>query len=113
MELIKEPSDVQKAPAWHYAGMVINAIIVVLIAYIVYLRDAVTDLNWIIPTMAAVMSARAFVAYQETIPGRLNLKSAFIDIGRDLAKVTFGLVVSIALVFIMRFLLTGSFSAPL
>jgi len=113
MELIKEPSDIEKAPTWRYAGMMLNSVIVVLILYVVYLRDAVTDLDWIIPTMAAVMIARAYVAYQETIPGRLNLKAAFKDIGRDLAKVSFGLAVSIALVFIMRFLLTGSFSAPL
>ncbi len=86
-------------------------VLLALIGYVVYLRDQVPDL--IIVVMASAMIARATVAYFETIPGRLNLKDAFKDIGRDLAKVTFGLAVSIALVFIMRFLLTGSFSGAI
>lgn len=112
MELIKEPSDIKQAPVMHYAGIVLNVMILLVIGYVVYLRDAVTDLPWMVPTMAALMIARAAVAYFETIPGRLNLKPAFRDIGKDLAKVTFGLAVSIALVFVMRFLLTGSFAEP-
>jgi hypothetical protein len=51
--------------------------------------------------------------FQETIPGQLNLKAAYNGIGLDLAKVSFGLAVSVALVYIMRFLLTGSLSAPI
>jgi len=113
VELVKEPSDIERAPAMHYAGIGLNFVIVALIAYVVYLRDAVTDLPWMVPLMAVVMIARATVAYYETLPGRFNLKSAFRDIGRDLAKVTFGLAVSIVLVFVMRFLLSGSFSAPI
>lgn len=112
MELIKEPSDIKQAPVMHYAGIVLNVMILLVIGYVIYLRDAVTDLPWMVPTMAALMIARAAVAYFETIPGRLNLKPAFRDIGKDLAKVTFGLAVSIALVFVMRFLLTGSFAEP-
>lgn len=113
VELLKEPSDVERAPAMHYAGIALNFVIVALIAYVVYLRDAVTDIPWMVPLMAGVMISRAAVAYYETIPGRLNIKPAFKDIGKDLAKVTFGLAISIALVFVMRFLLTGSFSAPI
>ncbi|WP_044103506.1 hypothetical protein [Neolewinella persica] len=113
VELIKEPSDIERAPAMHYAGIGLNFVIVALIAYVVFLRDAVTDIPWMVPLMAGVMIARAAVAYYETLPGRFNLKAAFKDIGKDLAKVTFGLAISIALVFVMRFLLTGSFSAPI
>lgn len=113
IELIKEPSDLVKAKSWHYAGLALNATILVLIGYVVYLRDRATDIDWIIPAMAAAMIVRAFVAYQETIPGKLNLKAAYKDIGKDLAKVSFGLLVSVALVFLMRFLLTGSFSEPI
>lgn len=113
IELIKEPSDIEKAKSWHYLGMVLNVAIVGLIGYVVYLRDKATEIDWIIPTMAAAMISRAFVAYQETIPGRLNLNQAFKDIGKDLAKVAFGLLVSVALVFLMRYLLTGSFSEPI
>jgi hypothetical protein len=111
LELGKEPSDIKAAPAAHYLGMVFNVLVLAMICYIVYLRDAVQD--WIIFVMAAVMIARAVVIYYETIPGQLNLKAAFKDIGKDLGKVTFGLLVSIALVFIMRFLLTGSFAGPM
>lgn len=113
VELIKEPSDIDKAKTWHYLGYVVNAVIVALIAYVVYLKNAATDVDWLLPLMTVTMIARAFVAFQETIPGRLNLKAAYKDIAKDLAKVTFGLLVSIALVFTMRYLLTGSFSAPL
>jgi hypothetical protein len=63
--------------------------------------------------MAGAMITRAFVAYQETIPGQLNLKAAYKDILSDLTKVTFGLLVSVALVYLMRYLLTGSLSDPI
>lgn len=108
-EIIKEPSDIEKAKGWHYVGWVLNAFILALIAYVVYLRNGATEVDWLLPVMAAVMIGRAFVIFQETIPGRLNLKEAYNGIGLDLAKVSFGLAVSVALVYLMRFLLTGSF----
>lgn len=107
IELIKEPGDVKQAPLWHYAGIVFNVIILLLIGYVVYLKDRATDIDWIVPTMAAAMISRAFVAYMETIPGRLNLNAAFKDVGRDLAKVSFGLLISVALVYLMRYLVPG------
>lgn len=107
IELIKEPSDVERAPLWHYVGIILNVVILLLIGYVVYLRDKATDIDWIIPAMAASMISRAFVAYMETIPGRLNLNAAFKDVGRDLAKVTFGLLISVALVYLMRYLVPG------
>jgi hypothetical protein len=106
LELAAEPSDVQKAPGAHYAGIVLNVVIVGLIGYVVYMRDQVSDL--IILVMAAFMIARAAVVYLETKPGRLNLSAAFKNIGMDLAKVTFGLVVSIGLVYLMKFLTGGA-----
>jgi len=111
LELGKEPSDIQAAPTARYLGIGLNIVVLAMIGYVVYLRDSVQD--WIIFVMAAVMIARAVVIYYETIPGQLNLKAAFKDIGKDLGKVTFGLLVSIALVFVMRFLLTGSFAGPM
>lgn len=107
IELIKEPSGVKKAQTWHYAGIVLNLIILLLIGYVVYLKDKATDIDWIIPTMAAAMISRASVAYMETVPGRLNLNAAFKDVGRDLAKVSFGLLISVALVYLMRYLVPG------
>jgi Co/Zn/Cd efflux system component len=102
LELIKEPSDIVKAPIYHYLGQALNVIIILLIGYVVYLRDQVPDL--IIIVMALVMILRAFVVYMETIPGRFNLKSAYRDIGWDLSKVTLGLVISIVLVKVMQWL---------
>nr|WP_246143997.1 hypothetical protein [Neolewinella aurantiaca] len=107
IELIKEPSDIKKAPMWHYAGIALNVVILLLIGYVVYLRDQATDINWIIPAMASAMIGRAFIAYMETIPGRLNLNAAFKDVGKDLAKVSFGLLISVALVYLMRYLVPG------
>ena len=107
LELDAEPSDLVKKKATHYFGLFLNVVILALIARVVILRDQVSD--YLIVVMASVMVARAVVAYYETIPGRLNIKSAFADIGRDLGKVTLGLVISIGLVFLMRFLTTGSF----
>jgi hypothetical protein len=107
LELDVEPSDRQRAPLPYYLGMVLNVVILALIGYVVYLRDAVDNL--IIVVMAVAMVARAAVAYAETSPGKKNLSSAFRNIFNDLGKVTFGLVVSIALVYIMRYLTTGSF----
>ena len=107
IELIKEPSDLRKAPLWHNVGLALNVVILVLIGYVVYLRDAATDIDWIIPAMVVAMVGRAFVAYQETVPGRLNLNAAFRDVGRDLAKVSFGLLISVVLVYLMIYLVPG------
>ena len=107
LELDAEPSDRQRAPLAYYAGMAMNVVLLALIGYVVYLRDAVSD--FIIVVMAVAMIVRAAIAYLETVPGRKNLMGAFRNIFSDLGKVTFGLVVSIALVYIMRYLTTGTF----
>ena len=106
LELAAEPSDVREAPGAHYAGILLNVVILGLIGYVVYMRDQVSDL--VIVIMAAFMIARAAVVYLETKPGRLNLVSAFKNIGMDLGKVTFGLAISIGLVYLMKFLTDGA-----
>jgi len=124
VELVREPSDIARAPLWHRSGQVLNAVIAALVVglvgtflYISLSGGDIDDHAWLLPgatiAMAAAMIARSYVAYQETVPGRLNLVSAYKDIGRDLSKVTFGLAISIALVFLMRFLLTGSFAGAI
>ncbi len=107
LELDAEPSDRQRARGAYYTGMVLNVVILLLIGYVVYLKDDINNL--VIVIMAVAMAARAAVAYLETIPGRKNLRAAFRNIFSDLGKVAFGLVVSIALVYVMRFLTTGTF----
>ncbi|NJB84827.1 hypothetical protein GGR26_000572 [Lewinella marina] len=107
LELDAEPSDRDRARPAYIAGVVLNVLILILIGYVVYLRDDIN--NFVIVIMALAMVARAALAYLETIPGRKNLMSAFRNIFSDLGKVAFGLVVSIALVYVMRYLTTGSF----
>ena len=107
LELDEEPSDRRRARVPYLLGMTLNVVILLLIGYVVYLRDAVDNL--VIIVMAVVMVARAAVAYFETVPGQKNLSSAFRNIFSDLGKVTFGLLVSIALVYVMRYLTTGTF----
>ncbi len=107
LELDAEPSDRDRATLAYYLGMALNVVILLLIGYVVYLKDDLNNL--VIVVMAAVMVARAAVAYFETIPGRMNLLAAFKNIFSDLGKVAFGLLVSIALVYVMRYLTTGSF----
>lgn len=117
-ELINEPSDVTRAPGWHRAGVALNVVIsglvIALVGGFLYISlsgGSIDDYDWLLPasagTMAVAMIARSYVAYQETVPGRLNLVGAYKDIGRDLAKVTFGLIVSVALVYLMLFLVPG------
>ncbi|PPK85937.1 hypothetical protein CLV84_2850 [Neolewinella xylanilytica] len=107
LELDEEPTDRGRAPVAYYLGMTLNVVLLILIGYVVYLRDAVDNLVIII--MAVAMVARAAVAYYETAPGKKTLGAAFRNIFSDLGKVTFGLLVSIALVYVMRYLTTGTF----
>lgn len=106
LELAAEPSDVQRAPLAHRAGQLFNLVIIGLIGYVVYLRDQVNDLVIII--MALAMISRAAIAYYETKSGELDLKGAFRNIFSDLGKVSLGLGISIALVYLMKFLTAGA-----
>ncbi|MEM6395726.1 MAG: hypothetical protein AAF741_05215 [Bacteroidota bacterium] len=105
LELGVEPDDLKRAPLMHQLGLLLNAVLLVLIGYVVYLRKDVSD--QIIVVMALAMVARAAVAYYETSSGELNLKGAFRNILMDLAKVTLGLLISVALVYIIDWLTKG------
>ena len=118
IELMREPSDVRRAPGWHAAGQGLNALLIALIVglvgtfgYISLSGGDVDALPWLIPAAAGAMAlaavTRSYVAYRETAPGQLTLREAFGDIGKDLAKVTFGLIISIALVYLMIWILPG------
>ena len=43
LELEAEPSDVRRAPVMHTLGLGLNVVLLALIGYVVYLRDAVSD----------------------------------------------------------------------
>lgn len=94
------------------ANLVILAFITYVVGYGVYLRLFEPDIkleisNLLILTFAAAIIARALLVFLET--KRVHpLHKTYRMIGMDLGKITFGLVVSIALVFLMKWLTGGA-----
>ncbi len=105
MELYQEPSDRTAAPNAYRLGLLLNVIILLLIGYVVYLRDQINSYVTLLMVLAVV--ARAAVAYRETAAGKLNLKAAFRNIFSDLSKVSFGLAISVGLVYLMKWITGG------
>jgi hypothetical protein len=83
-------------------GQALNVVLIAAIAYVVYLKDAVGEL--LIYAFAGLIIARAVVVFLETRSYEPDLKGTFRMVGSDLAKVTFGLIISIVLVYVMKFL---------
>jgi hypothetical protein len=83
-------------------GQAMNVVLLGVIAYVVYLRDAVGEM--LIYAFAGVIIARAAIVFFETRDYEPDLKGTFRMVGSDLAKVTFGLIISIVLVYVMKFL---------
>lgn len=106
MELYQEPSDRAAAPNAFRLGVVLNVLILLLVGYVVYLRDNIN--NYVTLLMVLAVVARAAVAYRETAAGQLNLKQAFKNIFADLAKVSFGLAISVGLVYLMKWVTAGT-----
>jgi hypothetical protein len=87
-------------------GWALNIALILVVGYVVYLRDQVGDP--LILAFAGLIIARAVVVFFESKHQETDLKGTFKMIGMDLAKVTFGLVISIVLVFLMKFLTGGA-----
>ena len=85
-------------------GQVLNMALIAVIAYVIYLRDAVENSQILL--FAILIALRAGVLYMTSQRKQIDMKPTFRMVGSDLAKVTFGLVISIALVYIMK-ALTG------
>lgn len=103
--LLSQDQTTKTAPSGlSILGQVLNVAILFAIGYVVYLRDAVD--NWLILVFAILILVRAAVLYLTAQKQELALNKTFRMVGMDLAKVTFGLVISIALVYIMK-ALTG------
>lgn len=86
----------------HVLGIILNAALIVCIGFIVYLRDTVTAP--IILSFVGLAVLRAVVFYFHSRRQRLPLMPTFKMVGMDLAKITLGLVISVALVYLMHFL---------
>ncbi|MEL6973478.1 MAG: hypothetical protein AAFO02_25200, partial [Bacteroidota bacterium] len=85
-------------------GQVLNVALIAVIGYVIYLRDAVENSQILL--FAILIAVRAGVLYLTSQRKQIDMKPTFRMVGSDLAKVTFGLVISIALVYIMK-ALTG------
>lgn len=103
-QLSKEEAPKPAPSIFTMLGQVLNIAILLAIGYVVYLRDAVG--NMLILAFAGLILARAAVFYLMAEKQEIQIKKTFRMVGSDLAKVTFGLVISIALVYIMK-ALTG------
>lgn len=93
------------------SNAVVLGFVVYVVGYSLYLVTAapegsspISDNYFIIFAFLAAIAVRALVAFLETKSTGHPLHRTYRMIGSDLAKVTFGLVVSIALVYVMRWL---------
>jgi hypothetical protein len=102
--LSKEKAPGSLSASLKYLGMSLNVLLIVLIGVVVYLQKDVSDA--LILLFAGAIAIRGFVFYLEAKQQEVSLKGTFRMVGMDLGKVTFGLVISIVLVYVMQ-ALTG------
>ena len=108
----------QPTAVFRTLGLLTNIIVFGFITYVVgygvYLKLFQPDVkleisNVLILSFAAAIGFRALLVFLETRKEEHPLHKTFRMIGSDLAKITFGLVVSVILVFIMKWLTEGTF----
>ncbi len=102
--LSKEKAPGSLGAGLKYLGFALNVLLIVLIGVVVYLQKNISDA--MILLFAGAILVRGVVFHFEAKQQKISLKNTFRMVGMDLAKVTFGLVISIALVYIMH-ALTG------
>lgn len=102
--LSKEKAPASLGAGLKYLGMSLNVLLIVLICVVVYLQKNISDA--MILLFAGAIAIRGFVFFLEAKQQEISLKNTFRMVGMDLAKVTFGLVISIVLVYVMQ-ALTG------
>lgn len=102
--LSKEKAPGSLGAGLKYLAMGLNVLLIVLIGVVVYLQKNISDA--MILLFAGVIFIRGFVFYLEAKQQEISLKNTFRMVGMDLGKVTFGLVISIVLVYVMQ-ALTG------
>lgn len=102
--LSKQQAPVSLSASLKYIGMALNVLLIVLIGAVVYLQKDVG--NGLILLFAGAIALRSLFFYFESKQQQISLNNTFRMVGMDLGKVTFGLLISIALVYIMQ-ALTG------
>jgi hypothetical protein len=107
----------QPSRVFRILGLLANLVVFGFIAYVVgygvYVRLFLPDVkleisNVLILSFAAAIIVRALLVFLETKREAEPMQRTFRMVGMDLAKITFGLVVSIALVFLMKWLTGGA-----
>ncbi|MEM9261337.1 MAG: hypothetical protein AAGA62_16975, partial [Bacteroidota bacterium] len=106
LRLGQDRSQVEPDAMFKYLGWLFNAAILVMIGVAVYYQKDMPD--YLIFAFAGVIIARAAVAFFEAIKQAVDIKGTYRMIGMDLAKVTLGLVMSVGLVYLMKFLTDGA-----
>ena len=102
--LNKEQTQQTLSTSLKSLSLLLNIAIIAMIGVVVYLQKDVS--NAIILGFAGLILARNIAFFFESKQLNFSLKNTFRMVGMDLGKVTFGLVISIALVYIMK-MLTG------
>jgi len=102
--LNKEQTQQTLSTSLKSLSLLLNIAIIAMIGVVVYLQKDVS--NAIILGFAGLILARSIAFFFESKQLNFSLKNTFRMVGMDLGKVTFGLVISIALVYIMK-ILTG------
>ena len=102
--LNKEQTQQTLSTSLKSLSLLLNIAIIAMIGVVVYLQKDVS--NAIILGFAVLILARSIAFFFESKQLNFSLKNTFRMVGMDLGKVTFGLVISIALVYIMK-ILTG------
>jgi len=102
--LSKEKAPGSLGAGLKYLAMGLNVLLIVLIGVVVYLQKNIS--NAMILLFAGAIFIRGFVFYLEAKQQEISLKNTFRMVGMDLGKVSFGLVISIVLVYVMQ-ALTG------
>ena len=102
--LNKEQTQQTLSASLKSLSLLLNIAIIAMIGVVVYLQKDVS--NAIILGFAGLILARSIAFFFESKQLNFSLKNTFRMVGMDLGKVTFGLVISIALVYIMK-ILTG------
>ncbi|MCG8329026.1 MAG: hypothetical protein MI974_15135 [Chitinophagales bacterium] len=95
------------------ANVIVFGFITYVVGYSIYLKVFSPDIsfsisNGLILAFATVIILRAALVFVETKQEGEAMNGTYRMIGMDLGKITFGLVVSIALVFLMKWLTTGA-----
>ena len=104
MALNKEQTQQTLSASLKSLSLLLNIAIIAMIGVVVYLQKDVS--NAIILGFAVLILARSIAFFFESKQLNFSLKNTFRMVGMDLGKATFGLVISIALVYIMK-ILTG------